>query len=370
MRNNMTASMFDLSMKDKTRSPFAKLKDKVKGRKNDGTFSDTSSAIIPSSHLTDANSEFSSGEIQMKSKPKKPFLLGPQRLSSAHSMSDLTGTHVSSEKLKSGPVGHTHLLSRQVDSFGAVPESGSLKSPHRRTLSFDTSKMTQPDSSVEESESSFGRQSDPFTNVTASLPQKFATLPRKKNPFEESSEPWDSNVTLFSKSMEARKENKREKREKVSLFERVTGKKDSRRSDKLNNGAAGSPCDLKSPNAFSEHRQDCFDYESTNPFTAKFRASHIMPSSSFPTNLTSSEDLRKIPDSNPFDATAGYRSLTYEEVLQELVKHKELLRRKDTHIRELEDYIDNLLVRVMEETPSILRVPYEPSRRAGKFSNS
>ncbi|KAF4019284.1 hypothetical protein G4228_010537 [Cervus hanglu yarkandensis] len=244
-----------------------------------------------------------------------------------------------------------------------------LKSPHRRTLSFDTSKMNQPDSSVDEGESSFGRQNDPFTNVTASLPQKFATLPRKKNPFEESSESWDSSVNLFSKSIEVRKENKREKREKVSLFERVTGKKD-RRSDKLNNGGADSPCELKSPNAFSERRQDYFDYESTNPFTTKFRASNIMPSSSFHVNPTSHEDLRKIPESNPFDATAGYRSLTYEEVLQELVKHKELLRRKDSHIRELEDYIDNLLVRVMEETPSILRVPYEPSRKAGKFSNS
>lgn len=370
MRNNMTASMFDLSMKDKTRSPFAKLKDKMKGRKNDGTFSDTSSAIIPSTHMTDANSEFSSGEIQMKSKPKKPFLLGPQRLSSAHSMSDLTGVHVSAEKLKPGTGGQTHLLGRQIEPFGAVPESGSLKSPHRRTLSFDTSKMNQPDRGVDEGAPSFGRQNDPFTNVTASLPQKFATLPRKRNPFEESSESWDSSMTLFSKSMEARKENKREKREKVSLFERVTGKKDSRRSDKLNNGAAEIPCDLKSPNAFSENRQDYFDYESTNPFTTKFRASNIMPSSSFHVNPTSSEDLRKIPDSNPFDATAGYRSLTYEEVLQELVKHKELLRRKDTHIRELEDYIDNLLVRVMEETPSILRVPYEPSRKAGKFSNS
>ncbi|EFB13657.1 hypothetical protein PANDA_003425, partial [Ailuropoda melanoleuca] len=389
MRNNMTASMFDLSMKDKTRSPFAKLKDKMKGRKNDGTFSDTSSAIIPSSHIPDASTEFSSGEIQMKSKPKKPFLLGPQRLSSAHSMSDLTGTHISSEKLKSGTIGQTHPLGRQIDSFGAVPESGSLKSPHRRTLSFDTSKMNQPDSSVDEGESSLGRQNDPFTNVTASLPQKFATLPRKKNPFEESSESWDSSMNLFSKSVEVRKENKREKREKVSLFERVTGKKDSRRSDKLNNGGSDSPCDLKSPNAFSENRQDYFDYESTNPFTTKFRASNIMPSSSqtalsvilsdrrtavqresFHMNPTSNEDLRKIPDNNPFDATAGYRGLTYEEVLQELVKHKELLRRKDTHIRELEDYIDNLLVRVMEETPSILRVPYEPSRKAGKFANS
>lgn len=230
--------------------------------------------------------------------------------------------------------------------------------------------MNQPDSSVDEGESTFGRQNDPFTNVTASLPQKFATLPRKKNPFEESSESWDSSMNLFSKSVEVRKENKREKRERVSLFERVTGKKDSRRSDKLNNGASSSPCDLKSPSAFSENRQDYFNYESTNPFTTKFRASNTMPASSFHMNPTSNEDLRKIPDSNPFDATAGYRSLTYEEVLQELVKHKELLRRKDTHIRELEDYIDNLLVRVMEETPSILRVPYEPSRKAGKFSNS
>lgn len=132
---------------------------------------------------------------------------------------------------------------------------------------------------MDEGEPSFGRQSDPFTNVTASLPQKFATLPRKKNPFEESSEPWDSSVNLFSKPAEVRRENKREKRERVSLFERVTGKKDSRRPEKLNNGGSDGPCDLKSPSALNENRQDYFDYESTNPFTAKFRASTIMSSS-------------------------------------------------------------------------------------------
>lgn len=120
----MTASMFDLSMKDKTKSPFAKLKDKMKGRKNDGTFSDTSSAIIPSTHIPDANLEVCSGEVQMKSKPKKPFLLGPQRLSSAHSMSDLTGPHVSSEKMKSSTVGYSHLFRRQLESFGLVDEGG------------------------------------------------------------------------------------------------------------------------------------------------------------------------------------------------------------------------------------------------------
>ncbi|XP_032844521.2 rab11 family-interacting protein 2 [Tyto alba] len=368
MRNNMTASMFDLSMKDKTKSPFAKLKDKMKGRKNDGTFSDTSSAIIPSTHIPDANIEVCSGEVQMKSKPKKPFLLGPQRLSSAHSMSDLTGSHVSSEKIKSGTVGYSHLFRRQLDSFGSVDEGGSLKSPHRRTLSVDTSKMNQLDSTVDEA--ALEAQNDPFTNVSASLPQKFATLPRQKNPFEESPATWDQNISLFSKPVEIRKEIKREKKEKVSLFERVTGKKDSKRSDKLSNGGSDSSTDLKSPSAFGETHQESFDYDSTNPFMTNFKPTSMLPSSSFNMNPSGIEDLRKTMDGNPFDATAGYRNLTYEEVLQELVKHKEQLKKKDTHIRELEDYIDNLLVRVMEETPSILRVPYEPSRKAGKFSKS
>ncbi|NXE55296.1 RFIP2 protein, partial [Casuarius casuarius] len=368
MRNNMTASMFDLSMKDKTKSPFAKLKDKMKGRKNDGTFSDTSSAIIPSARIPDANMEVYSSEVQMKSKPKKPFLLGPQRLSSAHSMSDLTGSHVSSEKMKSSAIGYSHLFRRQLESFGSVDEGGNLKSPHRRTLSVDTSKMSQLDSTVDET--AFEAQNDPFTNVSASLPQKFATLPRQKNPFEESPATWDQNISFFSKPVEIKKEIKKEKKEKVSLFERVTGKKDGKRSDKLSNGGSDSSTDLKSPSAFGETPQESFDYDSTNPFLTNFKPTSTLPSSSYNMNTSGIEDLRKTMDGNPFDATAGYRNLTYEEILQELVKHKEQLKKKDTHIRELEDYIDNLLVRVMEETPSILRVPYEPSRKAGKFSKS
>nr|XP_020642112.1 rab11 family-interacting protein 2 isoform X2 [Pogona vitticeps] len=365
MRNNMTASMFDLSMKDKTKSPFAKLKDKMKGRKTDGTLLDTSSAIIPSTHMPETNAVTSLSEMQLKSKPKKPFLLGPQRLSSAHSMSDLTGPQVTSEKIKSGAVGNTYLFRRQLESVGFVDDSGNLKSPHRRTLSADASKVNQLDNTVDDSDSTFGTQNDPFTNVSASLPQKFATLPRQKNPFEESSVSWDQN--LFSRPAEIKKDIKKEKKEKVSLFERVTGKKDSKRSDRLSNGGSD---DLKSPSAFGENYQDTFDFDSANPFATTFKPTSMLPSSSFNVTPANMEDLRKAMEGNPFDAAAGYRNLTYEEVLQELVKHKEQLKKKDTHIRELEDYIDNLLVRVMEETPSILRVPYEPSRRAGKFAKS
>ncbi|XP_007568887.2 rab11 family-interacting protein 1 isoform X1 [Poecilia formosa] len=44
-RNNMTASMFDLTMKDKPRSAFSKLKDRVTGRKRGDV--ESSSAIVP-----------------------------------------------------------------------------------------------------------------------------------------------------------------------------------------------------------------------------------------------------------------------------------------------------------------------------------
>lgn len=68
------------------------------------------------------------------------------------------------------------------------------------------------------------------------------------------------------------------------------------------------------------------------------------------------------------ESVAAYSNLSFEEVVQELIKQKEVVKKKDAHIRELENYIDNLLVRVMEETPSILRTPYEPKKKAGKLS--
>lgn len=93
MRNNMTASMFDLSMKDKPRSPFSKLKDKMRNKKHD---SDASSAILPRSAQCDPEAQqpqqkqFSS---TLQPKPKRSLLAGTQKLSAAHSMSDLEGTH-------------------------------------------------------------------------------------------------------------------------------------------------------------------------------------------------------------------------------------------------------------------------------------
>lgn len=73
MRNNMTASMFDLSMKDKSRNPFGKLKDKIKGKNKDSA-SDTVSAIVPHvTPLADSDDEAPSKDKKKKSKIKTLF---------------------------------------------------------------------------------------------------------------------------------------------------------------------------------------------------------------------------------------------------------------------------------------------------------
>uniref|UniRef100_A0A3B4VC17 Rab11 family-interacting protein 1-like n=1 Tax=Seriola dumerili TaxID=41447 RepID=A0A3B4VC17_SERDU len=83
MRNNMSASMFDLSMQDKPRSRISKLKDKVRGKKKDG-FSDSVSAIVPSVSqvLTDSEGEADAQSLNqspgVKKKSKLKSLFAPK----------------------------------------------------------------------------------------------------------------------------------------------------------------------------------------------------------------------------------------------------------------------------------------------------
>ncbi|XP_065153032.1 rab11 family-interacting protein 2 [Paramisgurnus dabryanus] len=321
MRNNMTASMFDLSMRDKPRSPFSKLKEKMKGRKHDGAFSDTSSAILPRSGLSETDSlpdQHQHPQAPPAPKPKRSLLTGTQKLSAAHSMSDLFRPKLDSIGDKGVTASHRH---SQSDGVGL------------------------PASDV---------PCDPFSDIGDNMPQKFATLPRNRNPFE-----GDQAMTWGTE--------KKEKKEKLGLLGRVTGKKEG----KKNGTKTGSSGDLRSPNPFTSSE--------TNPFISHYKSSDNMR------NPSSNEDLTQKSKTSPGKKLgvkntrehelehlqtnmAAYGSLSFEEVVQELIKQKEVVKKKDAHIRELEDYIDDLLVRVMEETPSILRTPYEPKRKAGKFS--
>lgn len=101
----MTASMFDLSMKDKSRSPFGKLKGKLKGKRASG-LPDTASAIIPTITHSPADSEEESFEKEKKKKSKIKTLFskpGLQKTSLSQSMSILPAFQPVTEKVRLKP---------------------------------------------------------------------------------------------------------------------------------------------------------------------------------------------------------------------------------------------------------------------------
>lgn len=121
-----------------------------------------------------------------------------------------------------------------------VTLSGSTGGPHRRSQS------EVPGCQDDEA------HCDPFTDISDTLPQKYATLPRNRNPFEgEHGQLWD-------------RAERKEKKEKVSLLERVTGKKEGRKTS--NGGRSGSSGDLRAPNPFSGDLQ-----ADTNPFSSNYK---------------------------------------------------------------------------------------------------
>uniref|UniRef100_A0A4W5M8N8 RAB11 family interacting protein 1 (class I) b n=1 Tax=Hucho hucho TaxID=62062 RepID=A0A4W5M8N8_9TELE len=92
MKNNLTASMFDLSATDKPRSRLGKFKDKVRGKKKEG-LSDSASAVVPSftQVLTDSEGE-GEGEggadkEEKKKKNKLKSLFSPKSNLQRHGLS-------------------------------------------------------------------------------------------------------------------------------------------------------------------------------------------------------------------------------------------------------------------------------------------
>ncbi|XP_012882223.1 PREDICTED: rab11 family-interacting protein 1 isoform X1 [Dipodomys ordii] len=118
---------------------------------------------------------------------------------------------------------------------------------------------------------------------------------------------------------------------------------------------------------------------STGTGAAKHRLQPVKPMNTTATKITNSslgtatiisENLineAMMKKYNPSDPAFAYAQLTHEELIQLVLKQKETISKKEFQVRELEDYIDNLLVRVMEETPNILRVPAQVGKKAGKI---
>ncbi|NXB77073.1 RFIP5 protein, partial [Donacobius atricapilla] len=145
-RNNLTASMFDLSMKDKPRSPFGKLKDKVTGKKKYDL--ESASAIIPSSMgALDMEDDFELGG--KKSKVKGFFLKNKLRKSSLTQSNTSLGSDSTISSASLSLAGNAPEVTKSPSRHGSLSTERSVRellpSPrlsHKRAFSDDVSQVS------------------------------------------------------------------------------------------------------------------------------------------------------------------------------------------------------------------------------------
>ncbi|NXL87667.1 RFIP5 protein, partial [Alectura lathami] len=76
-----------------------------------------------------------------------------------------------------------------------------------------------------------------------------------------------------------------------------------------------------------------------------------------PSSHPEKTDPKKVKDPTALDQSAKYYHLTHDELIQLLLQREKELSKKEEHIQELENYIDQLLVRIMEQSPTLLQIP-------------
>ncbi|XP_022536904.2 calponin homology domain-containing protein DDB_G0272472 isoform X1 [Astyanax mexicanus] len=157
LKGSMSASMFDLSGPDKSRSKMGKLKDKLRGKKKEG-LSDSASAIVPSVTQILTDSEGEEGEElaspEKKKKNKLKSLFAPKsglRRDSSQSMSTLS----------SFPERDSAIASSTSSGLNAESPEGKKKFKfltHRRTGSSDS----------KNSQSAFKHEAPPQVSINGS----------------------------------------------------------------------------------------------------------------------------------------------------------------------------------------------------------
>ncbi|XP_076191748.1 rab11 family-interacting protein 5 isoform X1 [Aptenodytes patagonicus] len=81
-----------------------------------------------------------------------------------------------------------------------------------------------------------------------------------------------------------------------------------------------------------------------------------------PSSHLEKTDSKKLKDPTVLDQSAKYYHLTHDELIQLLLQREKELSKKEEHIHELENYIDQLLVRIMEQSPTLLQIPLGESK--------
>uniref|UniRef100_A0A8C9EKC2 FIP-RBD domain-containing protein n=1 Tax=Pavo cristatus TaxID=9049 RepID=A0A8C9EKC2_PAVCR len=446
MRSNLTASMFDLSVKDKARSPFGKLKDKLKGKRSSG-LSDTASAIVPSSAHSLADSE---DEVCEKEKKKSKFKTlfskpGLQKSSLSQSMSVLPTPQPVAARVRLRPTDFqpqwddedpetspssereyapSTLDSRQLNqpAAGNTKKEGlslfsGLKSKSdpvsKSSLCINGSHVYMEESTLKDGTPASSPSPRNFRKKQVSASEENLSSRSAKGP-EEVGRTSPSNALSGSSSLETfkamslpsykllsseecvesslpvsaevTKETRKTEQKKSALLSLVTGRKEAAKPSDAESvpDRTQREEENKAAEEQSEQEAECpeppAEFSRGNPqpevFTSKL---HPVKPMNTTANKSQSKDLNVISAMNekllemnmkkysPSDPAYAYAQLTHDELIQLVLKQKDAITKKDLQVRELEDYIDNLLVRVMEETPNILRISTSGTRKAGKM---
>ncbi|XP_065692361.2 rab11 family-interacting protein 5 isoform X4 [Patagioenas fasciata] len=480
-RNNLTASMFDLSMKDKPRSPFGKLKDKVKGKKKYDL--ESASAIIPSSMgALDGEDDYDIGG--KKSKVKGFFLKNKLRKSSLTQSNTSLGSDSTVSSASLGLAANLPEVTKSPSRHSSLSTERSVKdylpSPkltHKRAFSDDVSQVSpvlEPKTiqNLKPKNDPVSRSSlcingshvysdEPAPKSPVSVPQ---AVPRRQeeghgftplhpDPHEV---PWGISgferaqqrdeprfipsppslalqeelrvstkaVTLSNHLGRARMEEnsrlenkptqaatpvvfstettkdkppeetrKEEKRAKGGLFhhggsksdagsktqaEKVGPSQGSSGGDERNKtgGWFGSKEPKESPQKPSPHpvkpisatvqevsseKKQQHRSSLTSALSNGLEKLKTVTTSSVqpvaPSSHPEKTDSKKLKDPTVPDQSAKYYHLTHDELIQLLLQREKELSKKEEHIQELENYIDQLLVRIMEQSPTLLQIP-------------
>uniref|UniRef100_A0A8C3NC34 Uncharacterized protein n=1 Tax=Geospiza parvula TaxID=87175 RepID=A0A8C3NC34_GEOPR len=467
-RHSLTASMFDLSVKDKARSPFGKLKDKVTGKKKYDL--ESASAIIPSSMAAlDMEDDLELGG--KKSKLKGFFLKNKLRRSSLTQSSTSLGSDstISSaslslaapvpevprspsrqgslstersvkELLASPRLSHERAFSDDASRAGpaeAPPSPQAGREPAcRSSLCINGSHVYGEEAAAPRSPAASAplpvprRQDEPlgFAPLHAEPPWALGSLeraPQRDEPrfipsppslaLQEELKVSTKAVTLSNHLGRARMEEsarlegkpgqgaaplgfpaepakdrapedsrKEDKKAKGGFFHHG-GKGQGDRGTPVHTSAAGderskssgwfgskepkespqkpSPHPVKPLSAVqegsSERKQQPRASLGSALSNGLERLKTVTTSSVQPLAPASQQDKTdpKVKDPGQLDQSAKYYHLTHDELIQLLLQKEGELSKKEEHIHELENYIDQLLVRIMEQSPTLLQIP-------------
>ncbi|XP_016332143.1 rab11 family-interacting protein 5-like isoform X3 [Sinocyclocheilus anshuiensis] len=460
-RNNMTASMYDLTIKDKPRSAFGKLKDRVTGRKRGDV--ESSSAILPGRYAALSGSVAppfagdggpdepgeEEGVDEHRSKVKDFFLTGKLRknsdtrscssLASDSSMASSARDPFVSVELSRTPI----YSSRVMEPFRMDTEGGIKVMTHKRAHSDEASKITgvpHPSPAVE----NLKGQNMPLSKSTLCIngshiyssepvsPKSPSTIPAKRSLLEKCAPLSRSLQNLTRRGEDSHKSDGR--RWSIEKSKKEDSEADEAQSQTQGaTTSAGKPVQAAGPvevvDKGKKLRKTLFSSGRSDSLPAKPEQSQVSAplegrrrgwfgsgdSQNKPsphpvkplTNMTlqggkkpeSRSVLEKLKSTiNPgrsaptpvedeknqlalMEARAQYQNMANMELIalllqQEMDVKKQraetevqvaLLEKRETElkkmkvqVRDLEDYIDKLLVRIMEQTPTLLQVRTRP----------